>query len=392
MIICSNRAKCIKCSFCGLFFSPNKFIFHSHRLPESKYVQPDAANFNSWRRHIKLDGTPPEEVSVVWEDVKAMFNGGSRKRAMAASLNSVTRSSSKVLTEHCTKKARIDLPNRDEVNSKVSTHSLIESNKPKVLTAINQSCLPLPPLTSKDYSSTDSTSSFSANLTNLTNTSSGSNKYLNSLHSQADFRTSLADLMWSSKQPPWGLPYNCVLWPRPPAGSSASSASLSGHIFNPLTLRDHKSSCADRLISTSNHWLMPMDTPFLLNSARQRSLVDNISSNSTNTVSAFKPINKYKNEKMNSILSESAVSEEETNKLGLAINSESEENDADVDVIGNDEDNKFNGVAHDIIKSSQANLRKEFDEFIWKHEMEKRAAFVFRNKLDKNLSNLEVSV
>lgn len=59
----SSRAKCIRCSFCQLFFSPNKFIFHSHRLPESRYVQPDAANFNSWRRHMKLCGDPPEEVS-----------------------------------------------------------------------------------------------------------------------------------------------------------------------------------------------------------------------------------------------------------------------------------------------------------------------------------------
>ncbi|ODN05022.1 SKI family transcriptional corepressor 1 -B [Orchesella cincta] len=58
----SSRAKCIRCSFCQLFFSPNKFIFHSHRLPESRYVQPDAANFNSWRRHMKLCGDPPEEV------------------------------------------------------------------------------------------------------------------------------------------------------------------------------------------------------------------------------------------------------------------------------------------------------------------------------------------
>ena len=84
-------AKCIKCCYCGLFFSPNKFIFHSHRLPESKYVQPDAANFNSWRRHIKLSANPPDEVMFAWEDVKAMFNGGSRKRAMAASLTSVSK-------------------------------------------------------------------------------------------------------------------------------------------------------------------------------------------------------------------------------------------------------------------------------------------------------------
>lgn len=71
----SSRAKCIRCSYCNLFFSPNKFIFHSHRLPSSKYVQPDAANFNSWRRHIKLSDTSNSTVNYVWEDVKAMFNG-----------------------------------------------------------------------------------------------------------------------------------------------------------------------------------------------------------------------------------------------------------------------------------------------------------------------------
>nr|CAD7203388.1 unnamed protein product [Timema douglasi] len=81
----SSRAKCIKCSYCGLFFSPNKFIFHSHRTgPAAKYVQPDAANFNSWRRHMKLSGSAPEEVTHAWEDVKAMFNGGTRKRLLAS--------------------------------------------------------------------------------------------------------------------------------------------------------------------------------------------------------------------------------------------------------------------------------------------------------------------
>lgn len=82
----SSRAKCIKCAYCGLFFSPNKFIFHSHRIgPTDKYVQPDAANFNSWRRHMKLSGNPPDEVVHAWEDVKAMFNGGTRKRLMSSS-------------------------------------------------------------------------------------------------------------------------------------------------------------------------------------------------------------------------------------------------------------------------------------------------------------------
>ncbi|XP_040894656.1 SKI family transcriptional corepressor 1 homolog-B [Toxotes jaculatrix] len=79
----SSRAKCIKCSYCNMYFSPNKFIFHSHRTPESKYTQPDAANFNSWRRHLKLtDKSSQTEILHAWEDVKAMFNGGSRKRTL----------------------------------------------------------------------------------------------------------------------------------------------------------------------------------------------------------------------------------------------------------------------------------------------------------------------
>ncbi|KAM8960228.1 SKI family transcriptional corepressor 2 [Pelodytes ibericus] len=94
----SSRAKCIKCTYCNMYFSPNKFIFHSHRTPEAKYTQPDAANFNSWRRHLKLtDKTPPDEMVFAWEDVKAMFNGGSRKRALSHghchSLSSVKASS-----------------------------------------------------------------------------------------------------------------------------------------------------------------------------------------------------------------------------------------------------------------------------------------------------------
>ena len=82
----SSRAKCIKCTLCNLFFSPNKFIFHFHRTPESKYNHPDAANFNSWRRHLGLvAGTDSEDIMHAWEDVKAMFNGGSRKRMVSGS-------------------------------------------------------------------------------------------------------------------------------------------------------------------------------------------------------------------------------------------------------------------------------------------------------------------
>ncbi|EDW10929.2 uncharacterized protein Dmoj_GI14104 [Drosophila mojavensis] len=85
----SSRAKCIKCSYCGMFFSPNKFIFHSHRITTNdRYVQPDAANFNSWRRHMTLTGhSHDEKIIHAWEDVKAMFNGGTRKRLVSCNNN-----------------------------------------------------------------------------------------------------------------------------------------------------------------------------------------------------------------------------------------------------------------------------------------------------------------
>ncbi|KAL8606723.1 hypothetical protein ACOMHN_018757 [Nucella lapillus] len=82
----SSRAKCIKCGYCSVYFSPNKFIFHFHRVPEAKYHHPDAANFNSWRRHLKLASGPDNDDEMhVWEDVKAMFNGGTRKRIFSSS-------------------------------------------------------------------------------------------------------------------------------------------------------------------------------------------------------------------------------------------------------------------------------------------------------------------
>lgn len=100
----SSRAKCIKCTICGLFFSPNKFIFHSHRTtPNAKYIQPDAANFNSWRRHMRLSGNPPDEVTHAWEDVKAMFNGGTRKRML----------SNHATSEPCKKSPPVIKPSKD---------------------------------------------------------------------------------------------------------------------------------------------------------------------------------------------------------------------------------------------------------------------------------------
>ncbi|CAF2142234.1 unnamed protein product [Rotaria magnacalcarata] len=91
----SSRAKCIRCSFCDSFLSPNKFIFHSHRLPNVTYVQPDSPNFNAWRRHLRLHNpTQSEDLRDAWEDVKAMFNGGNRKRSSSGTIASGSTSKS----------------------------------------------------------------------------------------------------------------------------------------------------------------------------------------------------------------------------------------------------------------------------------------------------------
>lgn len=91
----SSRAKCIQCNHCRMYFSPNKFVFHSHRFPDSSYTQPDAANFNNWRRHLHLfDKNSPEPLTAAWEDVKAMFNGGTRKRFLNTAVSGSSKSSS----------------------------------------------------------------------------------------------------------------------------------------------------------------------------------------------------------------------------------------------------------------------------------------------------------
>ncbi|XP_042616138.1 SKI family transcriptional corepressor 1 homolog-B-like isoform X11 [Cyprinus carpio] len=109
----SSRAKCIKCTYCNMYFSPNKFIFHSHRTPESKYTQPDAANFNSWRRHLKLaDKSLSEDICHAWEDVKAMFNGGSRKRAMPGHGSEISSHLKPQASGNITQTASPDIPHK----------------------------------------------------------------------------------------------------------------------------------------------------------------------------------------------------------------------------------------------------------------------------------------
>lgn len=80
----SSRAKCIRCNYCNLFFSPNKFIFHSHEQPNVIYKSTNNLNINSWRKHINLvNPNDEEELNNAWEDVKSIFNSGKRKRTIS---------------------------------------------------------------------------------------------------------------------------------------------------------------------------------------------------------------------------------------------------------------------------------------------------------------------
>ena len=213
----SSRAKCIKCVYCNLFFSPNKFIFHSHRTPTSKYQQPDAANFNSWRRHIKLlDDIPSEDLLHAWEDVKAMFNGGSRKRSM---YQSPTPSSSKPshtsplgLSPPVAKSSRLDL---DPVINNLSLgHGL---------------GYPIMPIPNRSFGAggSDSLTSDKQDANSMFGSSGGGSFFSRQFTTQTIRPRTFTDLFWPNGRVPY--PFPTGFWPKGRDGNfmvSAGAATL----------------------------------------------------------------------------------------------------------------------------------------------------------------------
>jgi hypothetical protein len=65
------------------------------------YIQPDSPNFNAWRRHLRLHNpTQSEDLRDAWEDVKAMFNGGNRKRSASSTTMSANISKSSTMNNN----------------------------------------------------------------------------------------------------------------------------------------------------------------------------------------------------------------------------------------------------------------------------------------------------
>ena len=144
-IISANHRVFSRCSFCDSFLSPNKFIFHSHRLPNVSYVQPDSPNFNAWRRHLRLHNpTHSEDLRDAWEDVKAMFNGGNRKRSTSGTAASSANTSKSSAANHNNKsineddeEKQIDIEEEDEIEEKKEEEEEIEID--------GKSTMPTPP-------------------------------------------------------------------------------------------------------------------------------------------------------------------------------------------------------------------------------------------------------
>ena len=85
-------------------------------------MQPDSPNFNAWRRHLRLHNpTQSEDLRDAWEDVKAMFNGGNRKRSGSSSNNSASVSKSSKMnhpndkTNEDDEDKEIDIEEEDEI-------------------------------------------------------------------------------------------------------------------------------------------------------------------------------------------------------------------------------------------------------------------------------------
>lgn len=148
-----------------------------------------------------------------YPDVKAMFNGGSRKRAMAAGLNSHSRSGHS--SQEFLKRQNISSSSPESNQSLTPNTTMSDSLSPKSTPNVPPTYFPLIPLPNK-YS-LPSNAPFNASPSMQ---SSPPVKALSTTH-PTDFRQSFAEFMWvgSGKPPALHIPYSCLLWPRPPTSS-----------------------------------------------------------------------------------------------------------------------------------------------------------------------------
>lgn len=273
------------------------------------------------------------------KDVKAMFNGGSRKRAMTAGLNSITKNTSS--QSSCPKRSR-NVPSPESPHSITPSTTISDSASPKS-TSAGPPYFPLIPLASKCYSLSPGTSQFSANPSIQSPSIKGFNA-----NCSPDFRQSFAEFMWvgATKPPSLQLPYSCLLWPRPPANTFSD--------FNTSDLNRHK------FVQENNHLMLPNDkdhhhwSHLDLQEGISNSMIDKGDSNNNNNnnnnlqahISAFKPVNKTGNnvssicKHFSSVTKDADVNPNYRESVSSKSVSPvpSEENEQDIDIIGEEED------------------------------------------------------
>ncbi|XP_033633730.1 SKI family transcriptional corepressor 1 homolog-B-like [Asterias rubens] len=225
----SSRAKCIRCSYCSLFSSPNKFIFHAHRMPNSKFHPPDGPNFNSWRRHIKLvDRNPSEELLHAWEDVKAMFNGGSRKRSVCESSSKMPPTSFGCPIDSRSSSAQRLLPSPPKRGR--YGHEPVQEQDPTLMTAANVP-YPLMPIPNRSTPTT-----FTETLPEDPPTNSMPTYPVNVFHghlSPSSFRQHpFMEFLWSGARAGCPLP-SATMWPKSIGMPFVSNASYYQPLMGP---------------------------------------------------------------------------------------------------------------------------------------------------------------
>lgn len=309
-------------------------------------MQPDAANFNSWRRHIKLSASPPEEVVFAWEDVKAMFNGGSRKRAMAASLTSVSKMQQQrqqsanqsqardAMAEHMGgKRARLASSSPD---SQSPSSGADASPKAPISGTAAPPYFPLVPLPTKNYPP-------------LAGPSAVGNPFSpNALPPPAakapalgvppqDFRQNFAEFMWAGKQPTLQLPYSCLLWPRPGLGALGDPALR--HKMPPFPMSEPVDPALfSHMADKSPFWA---DRGQVLPEPQR-----NAATPQPQRISAFKPVGKS-----NTAVNGKGVESERISNSPPAPSPRSDENE--VDVIGGEDDSQASDGGRDAGQASE---------------------------------------
>jgi hypothetical protein len=269
-----------------------------------------------------------------------MFNGGSRKRAMAASLGTCSRSNGTSHQEFL-KRQSLNSSSPESTQSLTPNTTMSDSLSPKSTTSAGPTYFPLIPLPNKCYS-LPSTASFSANAS----MQSSPMKALSSGHA-SDFRQSFAEFMWvgSGKPPALHIPYSCLLWPRPPTSSlefGTSEANRTKLLFGGSDSNSFMFSHQQR----EPHWAQ--------DSLHDR-MSDNRDTNNNTTqthTSAFKPVAKAAIGKVSpnsgNDFEAATRSPDNVSPSPEPSHTASDDNDPEVDIIGEDGDEStFNARRED---------------------------------------------